>query len=77
MNNLNNKSQTLSVQQATKVRIPWVKGDTINDWDETCAWALEQFGLPGNKFTTHPTEEYMDFYFVDERDAIIFELRWG
>jgi hypothetical protein len=54
-----------------------VKGDTINDWDETCAWALEQFGLPGNKFTTHPTEEYMDFYFVDERDAIIFELRWG
>jgi len=49
--------------QGTKVRIPWKKGDTISDWDETCAWAMEQFGLPGDKFTTHPTVDYMDFYF--------------
>jgi hypothetical protein len=60
-----------------KVRIPWQKGDTISDWNETCAWAVEQFGLPGDKFTTHPTEDYMDFIFTDERDAIHFELRWG
>jgi hypothetical protein len=33
-----------------------------------------KFGLPGDKYVTHATEEYMDFYFKDERDAIIFEL---
>ena len=60
-----------------KVSIPWRKGDTVNDWDVTCAWAIEQFGLPGNKFTTDPTVDCMDFYFKDERDAIHFELRWG
>jgi hypothetical protein len=38
---------------------------------------MEQYGLPGDKFTTHPMEDYMDFYFNDERDAILFELRWG
>ena len=77
MNNLNNKLQTHSKLQATRVRIPWKKGDTINNWDETCAWAIEQYGLPGDKFTTHPTKDYMDFYFDKECDAIHFELRWG
>jgi len=74
--NLNNKSETPSCQQGTRVRIFWKNGDTISDWNETCAWAIEQFGLPGDKFTTHPTEDYMDFYFQNECDAIHFSLRW-
>jgi hypothetical protein len=73
---LSNKSQTPFVSQATKVRIPWKKGDTINSWDETCIWAMKQFGLPGDKYTTHPTQNYMDFYFQNEKDAIHFSLRW-
>jgi len=64
------------MQAGTRVRIPWKKGDII-DWNETCAWAIEQFGLPGDKFETHATEDYMDFYFKDERDAILFELTCG
>jgi hypothetical protein len=65
------------MQAGTRVRISWKKGDTINNWNETCAWAIEQFGLPGNKFEAHATEDYMDFYFKDERDAILFELTCG
>jgi hypothetical protein len=61
----------------TKVRIPWRKGHKISDWNETCAWTVEKFGLPGDKYETHVTEDYMDFYFVDERDAIIFQLARG
>jgi hypothetical protein len=38
---------------------------------------VEKFGLPGDKFETHVTEDYMDFYFKDERDAILFELTCG
>ena len=60
----------------TRVRIPWKKGDII-DWNETCAWAIEKFGLPGDRFTSHPTEDYMDFHFKDEKDAILFELTRG
>jgi hypothetical protein len=53
-----------------------MKGDTVSDWDETCIWAMEVYGLPGDKFYTHMTEDYMDFIFNDERDAIHFSLRW-
>ena len=77
---LNNKSETPFVSQATKVRIPWNRGNsfsgTVDGWNQICAWAMEKFGLPGDKYTTHPTENYMDFYFQDERDAIYFSLRW-
>lgn len=61
----------------TKISIPWKRGDTVVDWDQTCIWAMEQFGLPGGKYETHATEDHMDFYFYDEQDAILFELRWG
>ena len=76
MQNLPNESKTPLVKQGTKVRIPWMRGDTISDWDETCIWAMDQFGLPGDKFYTHMTEDYMDFVFKYERDAIHFSLRW-
>lgn len=60
----------------TKVRVSWQVLDNFPQWTEACVWAIEQYGLPGDKFTTHPSEDYMDFYFVDERDAIHFSLRW-
>jgi len=61
----------------TRVRISWETNHKHSKWNETCAWAVEQFGLPGDKFETHATEDYMDFYFKDERDAILFELAQG
>jgi len=63
--------------QGTKVRISWRTNYKQIMWNETCAWAIEKFGLPGDKYETHVTEDYMDFYFKNERDAIHFELRWG
>ena len=60
------------------VRLGWEPGrDTAAAWNEVCASAIEEFGLPGNRFTWKPTEEYMDFVFEDERDALIFQLRWA
>ena len=76
MQNLRNELKTPSVKQGTRVCIPWMNGDTVSDWDETCIWAIDQFGLPGEKFYTHMTEDYMDFIFKDEKDAIHFSLRW-
>jgi hypothetical protein len=38
---------------------------------------MEEFGLPGDRYTTHPDSEYMDFVFQDSRDAIYFKLKWS
>lgn len=61
------------MQAGTKICIPWER----NDWNIACAWAIEEYGLPDEKFTTRPDDNGMNFYFKDERDAIVFELTWG
>ena len=64
-------------KQGTRIRIPWKNGDTVSSWNETCIWAMEHFGLPSNQnYECHCTEDYMDFWFVYEKDAIRFALRW-
>jgi len=57
-----------------RIRILWKIGDTINDWDQKCIWAIETYGLPGVKYITHLTEDYMDFCFKNEKDAVHFGL---
>ena len=65
------------MQAGTRVRISWQENHDIPTWNQTCVWAIERFGLPGDRYVTHATEDYMDFYFVDERDAILFQLARG
>jgi hypothetical protein len=61
----------------TLVQLKWEKGkDTAYFWNEACAWAIEQFGLPGQNYVTHPTENHMDFLFKHEKDAILMTLKW-
>jgi hypothetical protein len=61
----------------TLVQLKWEKGkDTAYFWNEACAWAIEQFGLPGENYVTHPTENHMDFLFKHEKDAILMTLKW-
>lgn len=61
----------------TLVELAWEKGkDTSYFWNEACAWAVEHFGLPGENYMTHPTENNMKFLFKNEKDAILFTLKW-
>ena len=61
----------------TLVELAWEKGkDTGYFWNEACAWAVENFGLPGENYMTHPTEDHMKFLFKNEQDAILFALKW-
>jgi hypothetical protein len=65
-------------KQGTKVIIDWRNGQgDLPIWNEICAWVLEQYGLPGNKYHWHPKTDYMEFNFYDEKDAIHFILRWS
>lgn len=60
------------------VKIPFkiMNGD-INEWNEYCAKAIEMFGLQGEKYTCRITSNNIEFWFRDEKDAMMFELVCG
>jgi hypothetical protein len=61
----------------TPVELKWEKGkDTSYFWNDACAWAVEQFGLPGNNYVTHPTVDNMLFLFKHKEHAMLMTLRW-
>jgi len=51
-----------------EVRVDW---DNQNGfwWNETCALVVEVFGLPGNRYESHPDSDYMLFKFKSKKDA--------
>jgi hypothetical protein len=55
------------------VPVPW-QGQKDYWWNEVCADILEVFGLPGNRYTSHPTENKMDFCFKSEKDAQLCKI---
>jgi hypothetical protein len=60
------------------VRIPWVpRDDNETYWNEVCAWGIERFGLPGDRFQTHANIDYMDFVFKSNKDALVMALMWN
>jgi hypothetical protein len=61
------------------VKITWgLKDDDYNiTWSETCARILEQFGLPGDRYTTEISPEYMIFNFTTQEDAMMATLMVG
>lgn len=56
------------------VRLSWESKDDNRTWDKACIYAVETFGLPGDRFECHSNEEWMDFEFIDEKDALMFML---
>lgn len=76
--NSKSKSQIRLKKRGTKVTLDWRDGrNNTAAWNEICAWAIEKFGLPGDRFTWHPTEDHMEFNFEHEEDAVYFILRWS
>lgn len=62
----------------TTVRISWTwNGPNKELWNHVAARAIEQFGLPGDRYTCHAAAFYMDYVFVKETDAIMFSLEHG
>lgn len=56
------------------VMVYWQDGDTTQAWNEACAYAVEHFGLPGDRFTTEVSSEWMAFNFKEQEDALMFRL---
>lgn len=55
------------------ITIPWA-GQNSYWWNDACADVLEVFGLPGNKYMSHPRPDGMDFYFKSHRDAELCKI---
>jgi hypothetical protein len=55
------------------VTVPWESQSNVW-WNETCADIMEHFGLPGGKYRTEVSTEYMKFIFYDDRDALMCRL---
>ena len=63
---------------AITIRVPWdTKKSTGEEWNMLLAWTVETYGLPGEKVSFHPTHDWMDFTFDDEKDALMFQLKTG
>ena len=60
------------------VRIDWSREyDNKSMWNEVCVWAIERFGLPGNRFETNAHVNYMEFIFKSNKDALLMALQWN
>jgi hypothetical protein len=65
-----------------RVAIPWNSVWTNlaareQQWNDAAAWALEYFGLPGDRYTCRPTTKNLEFWFRTESDALMFQIRWS
>ena len=59
-----------------EVHIPWNndKNQNIVWWNKLCARIVEHFGLPGGKYKTDLSSDWMKFKFYDEKDALLCKL---
>jgi hypothetical protein len=59
-------------------KVLWTqKSDPMYYWDQLCAEAVELFGLPGERYITDLTRHSMTWSFRDDRDAVLFRLKFG
>jgi len=56
-----------------EIIVPW-NNQNGSWWNETCAMVLDHFGLPGDKYTSHPTEDSMLFKFNNDHDALLCKI---
>jgi hypothetical protein len=54
-----------------------IESRAVYTWNEICARIMERFGLPGGKYTTDVTEDFMIFHFNDQEDAFLSKLMIG
>ena len=63
---------------SSTVRISWtMETDNGSYWNEVCAWSIERYGLPGDRFESHANIHYMDFIFKSNKDALMMAIMWN
>ena len=55
------------------IYVPW-RSQSGQYWNDLCARVVEHFGLPGDRYTSHPEEDWMTFSFKDENDHLMCKM---
>jgi hypothetical protein len=55
------------VDAVYQIQLNWKNQDEYW-WNEVCTDVIEIFGLPGDRFTSHPYEDYILFCFNSKKD---------
>ena len=60
------------------VQLSWnITIGTVRSWNEICADGMELFGLPGDRYITHATQDSLTWQFRDAHDALLFRLKFS
>jgi hypothetical protein len=57
-----------------EITISWQQRADSLQWHTLCASVVEHFGLPGDRYTSHPTENNMQFVFKNDHDAFLCKI---
>ena len=57
--------------------VGWENNPYMEHWNEVCAWTVEHMGLPGDRYRTEITKDYMIWYFIQPEDQLVMTLAWG
>lgn len=53
--------------------VPW-ENQSNHWWNDICADIVEVFGLPGDRYTSHPYENAMLFRFKSKKDFTLCQI---
>lgn len=56
-----------------KITVPWENQSNVW-WNDTCAKIIEHFGLPGDRYTTELSPDWMQFDFNTDQDALMCRI---
>ena len=60
------------------VTILWGPGaENETQWNDISIWCIETFGLPGDRYITDISTEFMTWFFRAEQDAVFMKLKYG
>jgi len=57
-----------------EIQVPWTGYQSNIWWNEICADIVNHFGLPGGRYTTEVSVNSMNFFFKDEKDALMCKI---
>ena len=56
----------------------WGPGaESETEWNAISVWCLETYGLPGDRYITDISTEFMTWFFKSEQDAVFMKLKYG
>jgi hypothetical protein len=66
------------VEFAHPVTILWGAGaKNETQWNDISIWAIETFGLPGDRYITDISTQHMTWLFRTDQDAVFMKLKYG